>query len=164
MRCLGERVPCDKRIEIAAERVEVLAEPAGTLRVGRIGGRPDVGAQEMRSAGVLIAGALNQRHASLVENRFQPREPRVQAERHAGRIGADLEHVAGGHRQRRPAAVIERVGVGNQHAERIIAAGEVQHDERAQRQALRFGHAAQNRRRRKTVGEGGDTALEKRSS
>src|SRR4029453_10230316 len=48
-------------------------------------------------------------------------------ERDARRIAADLEHLPGGNRQRRPAAGVERIVVRNQHAERVVAAAQVQH-------------------------------------
>src|SRR6185295_214333 len=56
-------------------------------------------------------------------------EARMQAERNARRVGADLQHLPGRDRQRRTAARVERIVVRDHHAERVVAAAQVQHHE-----------------------------------
>ena len=77
-------------------RLEVASQPARVRLARRIGRAPDVRALEMRAARVLIAGALHDRQAALVEDASQAGETRVQAERLAARVAADLQHLPGG--------------------------------------------------------------------
>ena len=64
--CRVRRVPTCERI--TRNRIEVASEPAEPCRIGRIGRAPDVGALEVRAAGVLIPGALDDGQAPLVED------------------------------------------------------------------------------------------------
>ena len=57
-----------------------------------------------------------------------------------------------------PARVVVRVGVGNQRAERVVAAAQVQDDEVAADLPLRQREVGQERRRREADREGGDAA------
>ena len=114
----------------------------------------------MRPRLILVAGALNEREAPLIEDLLQPRQPRMQTERDAGRVAADLQHLSRRDRQRRPAAVVERIVVRNQHAERIVAAAQIQNDQIAAAGALRASQIGQKRRRRERDGERGNAALD----
>ena len=80
VRHFGAGVPRVQRIDRRGNRVEVSSEPARTLRRQRVRRRPDVGAFEMRAAGVLVARALDQREPAFVEDRPQTRETRMKAE------------------------------------------------------------------------------------
>src|SRR5207342_963721 len=75
-----------------------------------------------------------------------------------------LQNIPGRHGQSWTPAVIVRVVVRDQHAERIVASCEVEHHERARCLSLRFGQSTQEGRRREAVGEGRDAALHERSS
>src|SRR5690242_14560296 len=101
----------------------------------------------MRSARVLIAGALNDGEAPLIEDGLQTGEPRVKAERPAGRIGSYLQDVRRGHGDRRTTAVVEGVLVRDHSAERVVAAREVDDNEIARDRALRPRDVYQERRR-----------------
>jgi len=89
----------------------------------------------------------------------QPAEPGMQAERPSRAVRSNLQHARCRHRKRRPARVILRVLIGNQRAERVVAAAEVQDDEIAPGLALGDGQVRQERRRRKGKREGGDAAF-----
>src|SRR6185436_9261442 len=136
MRRVPGRRPGGERVE-RPERREVPPEPAAALRGGRFADGPDVGAGEVRSAGVLVADALNERELAGVEDVAQPGQPRVQAERFPVHVAADLQHRAGRNRQRRTPAVIERIGVRHQRAEAVVATRERQHHEISAGRALR---------------------------
>ena len=152
-RRLAYRRPGGQRIDGRRHRIEIAAQPAGALRRRRIGGRPDVGALEMRAARVRVAGALDDREPAGVEDGAQAGQPRVQAERVAGAVGPDLQHVGRRNRQGRPAREVLRIGVGDQRAQPVVSAAQVQHDQVAPRPPLRAGDVGQKRRRREADGE-----------
>src|ERR1700716_1858274 len=87
----------------------------------------------------------------------------MQSERTARRVGADLQHVGGRYGKRRPAAVIERVVVRDEHAQGIIAAAQVQHDAGARVAALRPGEIRQELGRGEGHRERRDAALDELS-
>src|SRR4051812_2203156 len=118
----------------------------------------------MRSALVRVAGALNECQPALIENLLETGEPRVQPERDVGRIGADLQHLPGGNGQRRATAAVERIVVGRQHAERVVAAAEIEHDEVAHVRALRTRQVREKLGRCERHGECGDAALDELAS
>src|SRR5437762_1083999 len=101
----------------------------------------------MRTARVLVTGALNQRQPALVEDIAQAGQLRMQTERLAARIRADLENRACWNRECRPLAVVRRVGVRHQHAEPIVPAGQIEDDEVAAARALRAREIREKRRR-----------------
>jgi hypothetical protein len=113
----------------------------------------------MRTRLVVVAGALDQCEAPGIENLFQSGESRMEPERNPRRVGADLQHRRSGHRQRRPAAVVERIVVGHQHAERVVAAAQVEDHEIAGVSALRARQVGQELGRRKRHRERGDPAF-----
>jgi hypothetical protein len=63
----------------------------------------------------------------------------MKSKKFAGRIVPDLQHCSGRDRDRRTPAVIVGIGIGDEHAESVVAAGEVEHDQIAGRGALRAG-------------------------
>ena len=73
-------------------------------------------------------------------------------------VAADLQHLAGGHRQRGTPALIERIAIRHEHAERVVAAAEIQDDEIPERRALRERDVAEKARRRKAEAERADAA------
>jgi hypothetical protein len=154
------RVPADQRIDRRRERIEIAPDPAEPLRVVRIGGRPDVGAGEVRAALVLVAGPLDQGQLALVENLLQASEPRMESERHLRRIGPDLQHLPGGHGDRRTPRVVVRIVVRDQHAQRVVAAAHVEDDEVPRVHALRARQIAEKLRRREGHRERGDAAFD----
>ena len=70
-------------------------------------------------------------------------------------IGADLQHIGGGHRNGRAAAVVERVLIRNDGVQRVVAACEVDDNEIARDCALRAGDVREERR-------GGEADCERR--
>ena len=116
----------------------------------------------MRPALIVIAGALNEREASLIEDGLEVGKPRVQPERDARGIAADLQHPAGGHRDRRTPAVIRRVVIGNEHAQGVVPSAQIQDDQVASVRSLRAGEIAQKVGRGKSHRERGDTASDER--
>src|SRR5687767_5036784 len=100
----------------------------------------------MGSARVLVAGALDQREPSFVEDRPQPSEARMKAKLVPCRIAAYLHRLSRWYGQRGPPALIERIAIRRQHAERIVAATQVQDDEVPGGRALRQRDVAQKSR------------------
>ena len=62
----------------------------------RIGRGPDVGPLKMRAAGILVARSLNQCEPPRIEDAPKTRQARVQPQRRASLIGADLEDCPAG--------------------------------------------------------------------
>src|SRR5689334_3723966 len=106
----------------------------------------------MRAALVRIAGPLYQRKAPVVKNLPESRQPRMQTERHVRFVGADLQHVGSRNGERRPAAVIKRIVVRNQHAQRVVPAAEIQDDQVARMSTLCSSEVAQELRSREGDG------------
>src|SRR5262249_51068600 len=131
-----------------------------SLRVVEIGGRPQVGAKEMRAALILVAGALYEREPALIEDLLQAGEPRMESEGDVRRGGADLQHLPGWHSERRPPAVVVRIVVRNHRAERIVAAAQIQHHQIPPAAALRAREVRQEFRRRERDRERGDASLD----
>ena len=100
----------------------------------------------MRAAGIQIAGALHHGKATLVEYVAQPREPRVQTKRLSAAVAANLEYLTGRNRERRSAAVVERILVRNNRAQGVVAAIEVHDDKISTPHALRERNVAQKGR------------------
>ena len=104
--------PAGERIDRRRQRVEIAAEPARADRVGGIGGGPDVRAEKVRAARVRIA-----RCAESARGARRRRSAAARSAADAGRArGRTLSvptcsTLAGRHGDRRPAAVVERVGV-----------------------------------------------------
>ena len=88
----------------------------------------------------------------------------MKTEGSARRVAANLQHSGGRDRDRRPAIAILRIVVRNQHAERIVAAAQIQDDEVASRAALRSREIGQKRRRREADGERGNAAADELAS
>jgi signal transduction histidine kinase len=80
-------------------------------------------------------------------------QSRVEPDCVTRRIGPDRQHGPGRHGDRRPPAVVERVAVGHQHAERIVAADEVEHDQRAPARPLGAGQGRPESGRRHRHGD-----------
>ena len=95
----ARRAPSSQRDR--RNRFEVAPKPPGRVRLGRIRRPPDVEPLKVRPARILIAGSLNDGEAPLVEDALQPGQPRMQTERPTARVAADLEHLTGGHGDRR---------------------------------------------------------------
>jgi hypothetical protein len=147
-RRLARGVPPHERVDRARQRIGIPAEPPGPLRRGRVGRRPDVGAEKMRPARVRVSRALDDREPAGIEDLLQPRETRMETERHTTPIAADLQDVPRLHRERRPPAEVKAVVVGHERAERVVPAGEVQHDQVAAARSLRPRQVAEECRRR----------------
>ena len=163
-RQVARGVPPGQRIERRRERVEITADPAVARWVRRIRRRPDVGSPKVRAALVRVARALNEREASAIEDLPETGQPRMKPERHFRSVGADLNHVAGWHRQRRPAAVVEGIVIRNQRAQRVVAAPEIQDDEVAGARTLGLREIAQELGRGEGDGERRDAAADELSS
>ena len=73
-------------------------------------------------------------------------------------VAADLQHVGRRDRDRRPAGAVLRIVVRDQHAERVVAAAQIEDDEVAPGAALRAREIGEKRRRREADGEGRDAA------
>ena len=100
---------------------------------------------------------------ALVEDVAESGHFRMQAERLPAVVAADLQHRARGNRQRRPAAVIEGIGVWHEHAEAVVPAREIEDDEVASRR-LRARQVGEERRRGETDRERGHAVLDERAS
>ena len=80
------------------------------------------------------------------------------------RAGAAFENVGRGNGKGGTPTAIERVVVGDEHAQRVVSAGEVQHDQRARCLPLRFGEPAEEGGRHEAIGEGRHSALHELAS
>src|SRR5687768_5362173 len=118
----------------------------------------------MRSAGVLVAGALNQRKPSFVEDRPQSSETRMKAKLVPGRVAAYLQHLSCGHGQRGPPALIERITIRHEHAERVVASPQIEDDQVSRGGALRPRVVAEKLQRGKAEAAGADAPSEKIAS
>src|SRR5579872_4760612 len=143
----GRGVPADERVDRGRQRVKVSAEPAEALGIVGIRGGPDVGALEVGPARVRIARALDEREITLFEDLFEAAQPGVQPERHPRRVTPDWQHLAGWNPDRGPPTPVKRIVVGNQHAERIVAAAQIKDDEVSGLRSLRACQVAQELRR-----------------
>ena len=98
----------DQRIDGRRQRVEIAAQPAGALRLpGSAVDQMSV-PRKCERLWFAIAGALDDREPALIEDLPQAGQPRVQPERDTATVGADLQHLTGGNRELRPAAVVVR--------------------------------------------------------
>ena len=77
----------------------------------------------------------------------------MQTERLAAAVTANLQHLTGGNRDSRPTAVIERILIRDDRAQRVVSATEIHHDEIAAPRALRESDVAQKRRSGKADGK-----------
>ena len=118
----------------------------------------------MRAARVLVAGALDDRQAALVEDLVQAGQLRVQAQRLPARSLPTCRTFAGRNRERRPTAVVEGVGVRHEQAQAVVPAREVEHDEVAARRALRPREIGEKLRRGEADRERRNAALEECAS
>src|SRR5262245_54196852 len=118
----------------------------------------------MRAARVLIADPLNDREAALIEDVALPGEPRVQAERLAAAVAADLQHGRRRDAERGATAVIEGIGIGDQRAQPVVAAAQIEDDEVAARGALGASEIGEKRRRGESDGERRDAVLDEGAS
>ena len=123
-----------------------------------IRGRPDVGPLEMRTTRVLIPCSLNEGEATLIEDCAHPGEARMETELISGRVAPDLQRLTGRYGKSRPPRRVERVAIRHQHAERVIAAAQIQDDEVARRGALGKRGLAEKSRRGKADAECRDAA------
>ena len=164
VRRVASGVPRNQWIERRRKRGEVTPHPPVARRIRRVSRGPDVGAGEMRSAGVLVPDALDQRESTLIEDILQPSEFRMQTQRFAAGVAADLQDGPGGNPERRPPAVIERIGVGHQHAQAVVATAQIQHDQIAALIALRARQVREKRWRGKTDRERRHAAFDERAS
>src|SRR5260221_5441930 len=80
------------------------------------------------------------------------------------RIAADLEHLTGRNPKRRRATVIKGVAVRHEHAEAVVAARQIEHDEVAARRALRPREIRQERRNSEADRERRHAVLEELTS
>jgi len=140
---LANRRPGSQGIDRRGHAVEIAPQPADTLGRRGIGGRPDVGALKVRAARVGIAGALDDREPAGVEDGAQVGQARVQAERVPGAVGPDLENVAGRDREVWTTREVLLISVGNERAQPVVAAAQVEHDQVAPRSPLRTGNVGQ---------------------
>ena len=88
----------------------------------------------------------------------------MQAKRFAARVAADLQRLPGRHRDRRTPAVIELIGVRDQRAEAVVAAGQIEHDQVAAGRALRLREVREKRWRGQTDRERGDSVFDELAS
>ena len=105
--------------------------PSQPTPEGELGSRrpPDVRALEVGPAGVRVARPLDNREPPLVEDVSQAGQPRMKAERPPIGVTADLQHLTGRNRDRRTPAEIERILIGHDRAQGIVAPAEIHHDE-----------------------------------
>ena len=82
----------------------------------------------------------------------------MKAELIPGRVAADLQDLSRRHGQRRTPALIERIAIRHQHAERVVAAPEIQDHQISEGGALRERDVAQKTRCGKAEAEGADAA------
>ena len=163
-RRVGRRVPRGQRVDRPRQRIEIASQPTRSGRRLRIRGAENVGGLEVRAARILVAGALHDREASLVEDVRQAAEPRVKPERPPRSIGAHLQHLAGRNRDGGTPAVVALVLVGNQRVERVVAAAEIHDHQSPRRQALRLRDGAQERRRGEAERDRGHAVADEESS
>jgi hypothetical protein len=114
----------------------------------------------MRSAGVLVTRALHDREAAVVEDVAQAGQPRVEAKRTSAAVGAYLQHLPRRDRDRRTTAVVERVLVRHERAQRVVSAIQVDDHEAARARPLRTREVAKKRGRCETDGERRNTAAD----
>jgi hypothetical protein len=116
-----------KRIARARQRVVGPAsEPAPTLCQQRIRRVPDVPGREVRKARVRITDVRDDGHALRVPERFHPGHDRIQAER-----AVEVQDRGDRNPDARAQCWVERVGVGHDGVQAVVAAHELEHDERA---------------------------------
>src|SRR5204863_2511957 len=102
--------------------------------------------------------------AARVENPLEAREAWMQSEGDTRGIRSHLQHVGGRDGEVRPPAVIKRIVVRNQGAQRVVTAAHVEDHEIADVRALRLREAAQELRRSEGDGEGSGAALDELTS
>src|SRR5262245_62696771 len=88
----------------------------------------------------------------------------METKRHLRRIRSNLQHVYGGHADRRPAAVIKRIEIRHDHAQRVVAAAQIQHDEIPGARPLGEREIAQKLRRSEGDRKGRESTLDELSS
>ena len=143
-RRLAHRRPGGQRVDRRRHPIEVAAQPADALRRRWIGGRPDVGALEVRAARVWVAGALNDREPAGVEDGAQVRSGAGSGRAHSRRC-----RTRSGARCRPGSPAFGRrakycgVVVGDDRAQRVVAAAQVEDDEVAPRPPLGAGEVGQ---------------------
>ena len=141
------------RQRIRGYGLEIAPEPSHACRVGRICGSPDVEPLEMRAARIQVPGALDDRQPAFVENVPEAAKPGMQPEGAAARVGPDLQHRACRDGDRRSPAVIERIQIGHDGVQRVVAAAQVEHDQAARPRALRARDVREKRRRGEADGK-----------
>src|SRR5262245_55946996 len=114
----------------------------------------------MGPALIRIAGPLQKSQAAAIEDLLHAAETGMQAQGDIRPVPADLQHAGRRDRQVRPAAVIKRVGVGNERAQRVVAAAQVQDHEIADTRVLRAREVRQQLGRGKGHRERRDAAFE----
>jgi hypothetical protein len=93
----------------------------------------------MRPARVRITGALDDGETPGVKNATQPGEPGVQAQRTTGRITPDLQDLTWLDRNHRTSAVVERILIRHDGAQRVVTAAQVHDNQISRARALRLG-------------------------
>lgn len=128
-RFLGECDALDRLgrgVVALAAGVEVASDPAGLAALIGVGGVPDVHADEVAAVGVGIADAVNDGHASVVEELLESFGGGVKTE---GIV--EFEDVLPGDRELAAVSVVGVHLVGNYGVQAVISAGELDDDENA---------------------------------
>src|SRR5262249_31934479 len=107
-----------------------------------------------------VSGPLHDGQAAGLENLLEAGQTWMKAERDARRIRPDLQHPGRRHPQRGTAARVERIVVWNHHAERVVAAAQIEDHEIAQLGALRRSQIAHEFRRRERDRKRGHAAFD----
>ena len=115
-----------ERVVLAADAVEVAAEPARREPLVCRADLPEVPRGEVRLVGVVVADAGHHAHLALAVQLGERRERRMPAQR---RVLRECRAGALGQRQARPQLAVERVAGRREQRERIGAAVEEHRDE-----------------------------------
>jgi len=146
---------------VIREMVERVAEPAERADILVVRRHPDLGAPEVREVRRRILDALDHRQIARVPDAVQAAEIRMEGER----IG-DRQHGGGRLADRRAQLGIERVLIGDDGVQAVVAAAELEDDERARRRVGRDAVARRHevRRRRGRGARARGVAPEKRDA
>jgi hypothetical protein len=118
----------------------------------------------MRSTRVRVPRALHERESPFIEDVQEAAKARMQAERLSGGVGADLQHLARRHCNRRSTVVVRRVAIGNERVQRIVAAAKVDDDEVTRAHTLCLGDRSQERGRGNSERDRRNAAADEESS
>ena len=82
----------------------------------------------------------------------------MKAELIPGRVATDLQHLSRRHGERGTPALVERIAIRHEHAERVVAAPQIQDHEISEAGALRERNVTEKPRRGKAEAERADAA------